>query len=357
MKAIIYFVIMIFPVCINAQIQVTIDQIIYDQLGEPYRTDIYFGIPWAAHEGLLHGIPTYWDWYHGSRPGLWMNKGSNKALTSWGQVYEWRENSPVTNVRFQIRNHGMYVYTGAAWEIADSIAFGIECYLYNEDYSGSPQFQFGRDESNNGGGSSYTISPGKILHWWSDRWPRYEIPNSFEAAFIRCEIRLIPNTDSAVAIDEARYLAAVSADYYPEIYSIGSAPALTMPRHRFLTSEWQVFTTYVSGNIPQSEQNYLVEILSRPLPPFVNEGSFGTESYNERKKEIMIYPNPSVDKVNIKIPFGFGNIRTKLFDSKGTCIVEHSNSTSIDISTLRRGIYFLHVFTDAKYSVFKVIIE
>ena len=68
-------------------------------MGDPVRNDDIFQAPWGQHEGELHGLPSNFDWYHGARPSVWFQTGDNEAVSTWGQVYEWADESPVTDVR------------------------------------------------------------------------------------------------------------------------------------------------------------------------------------------------------------------------------------------------------------------
>jgi len=250
-----------------------VDQVVFDHVGDPVRNDEFFQAPWGQHEGLLHGLPSNFDWYHGARPSVWFQTGDNEAVSTWGQIYEWANESPVTNVRVQIRNHMLYAYANGEWVVMeDGITNGIEASLWAEDFSQSFGSHAGRDESDNGGGMSFPTVENRNIHWWEADWPRAAIPTGTEAFFISAEIRLIPGTDPNVNLSDAKYLAGVSADAYATTTSDGGSdpvPSLSITRHKFLTPEWQSFTSYIAGSEPSTVKEYRNEIQSRSLPPHV----------------------------------------------------------------------------------------
>lgn len=250
----------------------TVDQVVYDHVGPTVRTTGAFGAPWGAHEGLLHGVPSGWDWAAGARPGSWMNHGSNQAVTSWGQVYEWANGSPVKDVRIQLRHHRMYIYVNGQWSLAEQSSEDIRASWWAENFSGSIGSASPRVEpSSNGGGISVVPKAGYNIHWWTSKWPRPALPSGYQAFFVTCELRIIPNTDANVNLANAKYLAGVSGDSYPTTTSSGSGPwpSLSISRHKFITPQWKTFTSYISDGKPTSVDQYRANILKRPLPPGV----------------------------------------------------------------------------------------
>ena len=277
----------------SQRIHTPLDQLVYDHCGEPFRNDDFFGVPWGAHEGLLHGVPSSYDWSFGARPGYWFDLGDNQAVSTWGQVYEWEGGSPETGVRIQIRNHMFYAFAHDKWLVLeDGKEHGTQGSHWAEDFTMSYGEVPGRDESSNGGGESFPMTSGRNLHWWIENWPRASIPEGTEAYFITCEIRLIPDGEKDVNLNDARYLAGVSADAYPTdtAYGPGPWPSLSISRHKFITSEWQTFTAYIAGSRPKSVEEYRKEIFNRPLPPFVYKKGPEINIINPLKDTIMINP-------------------------------------------------------------------
>lgn len=275
----------VFFLCVGNVMGYTVNEVVFDLLGPEFRDDQYFQEPWGKHEGLLHGVPLDWDWASGARPGIWIDYSENKAISMWGQAYEWAEGSPVKNIRIHIRNMKLYALTNNGWQLlahgSDWFEFDeakkkdgyIQGSNWKEDFSESkwePIIEVRTEET---GGTSFTMEQGWNFHWWIPKWPRNEIPEGSIAFYITCEGRLIPDDDPDVDLDQAKYLMGVSADYYPgtEDYGPGPWPSLCISRHKFIKPEWQTFTSYIGGEVPTSVEEYRNFILEHPLPPGVTK--------------------------------------------------------------------------------------
>ncbi len=305
-----------------SQVTITMDDLVYDLLGEPYNQQL--GKPWGEHEGFLHGVPSGWDWYWGARPGAWMNSGDNKAINLWAQAYEWKEESPVTNIRIQVRNMKLYALVNGQWQVlAEGNTFDqMEGSNWSENFQGSSDLSDVRSEKNNGGGMSFKMLAGYNYHWWVKQWPRATIPDGVQAFYSVAEMRLIPDTDPDVDLNQAKYLASIGNDYYTTTTSAGPGPwpSLAIARHKFITPEWQAFTAYISGDAPTDENEYYDLILSQPLPPGVTSTSVGkTESNMPITPEIyQNIPNPFNGVT--RIPFYLhceGHVILKIYNTTG----------------------------------------
>ena len=261
-----------------AQTQATVDHVVYDHLGAPYTASSH-GKPWGAHQGQLHGVPTYYDWAQGARPGSWFDfTGTNKkAITTWGEIYEDLNGSPEKNCRIQIRNHTLYGLVNGTWiALEGGSQNGVQASHFAENFNGpgggTPDT---RNESNNGGGLSWTAKDGFNIHWWTTKWPRADIPANVEAFFIYAELRLIPNTNPNVDLSKVKYLAGVSADYYTNNTEAGYGPfpSLSISRHKYITKDWQAYTSYITRVKPTTEAQYKSDILAKVLPPNVTNGT------------------------------------------------------------------------------------
>ncbi len=69
----------------------SIDMVVYDMYGPVYRTDgtwsygVQIGVaPWGRHEAFPNRLPSYFDFYHGARAGMFGPPGH--ATSGWGQV-------------------------------------------------------------------------------------------------------------------------------------------------------------------------------------------------------------------------------------------------------------------------------
>ena len=241
--------------------------VVYDHLGAPFRADNFYQAPWGLHEGILRGVPAAYDWAAGARPAAWMNRGSYQATTYWGQAYAWGGSFSETNIRIHVRNMVFYALANGVWQLIDSsVQRGIGGGNFNEDFSGGSLVSNVRSEGT--GQISFTMVPGQMFHWWVNSWPRPIIPSGTTAFFMSQEIRLIPNTNPAVNLSNAKYLGCGASDYYPTpTTSANPAPNVSLTRHKWITADWKIFTSYVGGSIPTSEAQYRNFIISNPLPP------------------------------------------------------------------------------------------
>jgi len=77
--------------------------------------------------------------------------------------------------------------------------------------------------------------------------------------------------------------------------------------------------------------------------------------------EISIYPNPADDKVVITVlNEDFNEAQIQLTDAKGMIVAEGSITgtlTTIDISNLRPGVYFVSIKSDLRNEISKLIIR
>lgn len=238
----------------------------HDLVGEPY-IGLEIG-PWRRHEGLLHGVPEHYDWFEGASPKEWSNIGPNKAIVGWGQAYEWLDGSPETNVRIQVRNMKLQVFRNGSWRVVAQGSESIEGKNWNEDFTGSPlDLSDIRTETDNGGGISFTMVPGYNFHWWIDR---AAIPDGASGFYVSAEMRIIPNDDPYAALESAKYLGGICADYYPSVdYQNGPneiMPGLAMPAHKFIKPYWTTFSCYVGGQLPSTVADYDRAILGKVLP-------------------------------------------------------------------------------------------
>ena len=75
---------------------------------------------------------------------------------------------------------------------------------------------------------------------------------------------------------------------------------------------------------------------------------------------VILYPNPSNDKITISLPAITGNSQLSIFNVSGEKVLErqlHESETQLDISALPRGVYFVRVQSERKVEVVKMIKE
>jgi hypothetical protein len=100
-------------------------------------------------------------------------------------------------------------------------------------------------------------------------------------------------------------------------------------------------------------QNLTVTTVLSTTDPALNE------------KQIFIYPNPSIDIVNIKIEniASFDKVSFSLVDMSGKLLLQKSNVTSstqifqLDIQALSKGTYLLKILKDKNVTTKKIIID
>lgn len=256
---------------------ITIDEVIYGLIGEPFReTQGGWGPPFGKHEGILNRVPSSYDWYSGARGGGgWRKPEDFQGINIWGQAYVEDGGSPETNYRIQVRNLISFKYLGEAWEMIEETANNVGGYWYKENFdNGTAQGNKRFEPQANGGGMSATMIPGHTFHWWTDTWPRAQMPHGFEAIHARCEVRLIPDTDPDVDLSQVKVLVGLGMDAYTtRDHSAGSNERITsmlIGRMQYVTSEWMPLGIYICGDPVQlTYENYIDNVFSRPLPPGV----------------------------------------------------------------------------------------
>ena len=75
-----------------------------------------------------------------------------------------------------------------------------------------------------------------------------------------------------------------------------------------------------------------------------------------KNSKVLIYPNPSREKVNIEIINFDGKIKTELYDLIGNLIIK-TNKTTIDLQFLSKGVYLLEIEYNNLLEQLKLIIE
>lgn len=313
----------------------TVDDIVYDLMGEPFRTQGPFGAPWGQHEAYLEGLPANYDWFGGARPGAWMSRENFGAIAVWGQVYEEQGGSPEENFRVQIRNLALYYFENGKWTLLEQTKnnVGGSWYLTNFD-DGTAEGSKRSESSSNGGGISVTLIDGHNFHWWGSKWPRSEMPKTAEAIFAIGEARIIPNTDPDVDLGNVRVLGGTGIDFYTTVdHSAGPNERITsaaIPRHKFLTPEWQYLTMYLVGDEPpESVEDYRDAILSRPLPPPATTGI--EQGDLQQLRHFRLYPNvpnPFNPETTLSVEFAEPRaIVVDIFDISGNRIKTLAKTT------------------------------
>lgn len=112
--------------------------------------------------------------------------------------------------------------------------------------------------------------------------------------------------------------------------------------------------------MPSANGNYAVQITSGSCIEMSNCIVFDTLGLIEfEASDISIHPNPVQSDLNIDITFDEA-IRLKLYDISGRLIFNRPSeisTTTIDLSQLKTGVYFLNIKTKKKSGTYKIIKE
>ena len=83
----------------------------------------------------------------------------------------------------------------------------------------------------------------------------------------------------------------------------------------------------------------------------------GTSDLNQLKNDISVYPNPTQNFINIKLEKGVTKFKASLYNSAGQVLLTTENNSSINISNLNTGVYFLTIVPENGKAITKKIIK
>ena len=73
-----------------------------------------------------------------------------------------------------------------------------------------------------------------------------------------------------------------------------------------------------------------------------------------RKSKIVVYPNPTDDKITVSSDEEIKSV--KIYEMDGRLISEYYNAESIDVSMISRGMYMIEVVTSKGHYFEKLLI-
>lgn len=76
----------------------------------------------------------------------------------------------------------------------------------------------------------------------------------------------------------------------------------------------------------------------------------------EPEPMIRVYPNPANNRINVVLPDGIGTAEISLINTLGQTLL-NTRLTSIDVSGMQGGVYFLHIVTASSQLTRKIIIN
>jgi hypothetical protein len=206
----------------------------------------------GKHAGLMHGVPSTYNWAAGPRVDIGNHPGHYTAVSAWGQVYEWAEGSPATNVRVACRDIALWILSRSTgqWRRTNA-SRAVNGANYVEDFVGdvSKPAPLRREPD---GSVSSTLGGGWNFHLYSTRARSVIDPGDVGGVVSQYSARVImddPNGPDQRA--QARYLASAGADYWLDS-KVGADDGVTVDpagcgKARFLTSQWQTLTMSTLG--------------------------------------------------------------------------------------------------------------
>lgn len=209
-----------------------------------------------AHEGNLAWVPDSFDWSHYPRIGYGNSPGPAGAWTAavpWGQIYPEAGWTPTGNTRCVARRMGMAILSANSdeWVVLIDVP-GSSCYgaYFQADFSGNAVFPepLSTDEHGNPAGIPAT---GYNMHFFPNN--RVAItPGDIAAVIGWFEARVEPVPGRPDDTLSSRFLAGAGGDWWVNTsiaYGTGGNNGdWAIGRHRFLTTEWQLFTGHTMTN-------------------------------------------------------------------------------------------------------------
>ncbi|KFC24398.1 T9SS type A sorting domain-containing protein [Chryseobacterium sp. FH1] len=89
----------------------------------------------------------------------------------------------------------------------------------------------------------------------------------------------------------------------------------------------------------------------------INLEVLGNADLENLKSGISIYPNPTKDFINIKLEKGVSKFKASLYNASGQMLLSTENKSSINISNLNTGVYFLTIQPENGKAITKKIIK
>jgi hypothetical protein len=90
----------------------------------------------------------------------------------------------------------------------------------------------------------------------------------------------------------------------------------------------------------------------------VSGGTLGIDSKTNLESAIMVYPNPAHDVLMIKKPENIQLQQISLYNNLGREIIQFKKQqTTLNVSGLKPGLYFLKLHTDKGVIVKKIVID
>ncbi|MDZ8224899.1 MULTISPECIES: hypothetical protein [unclassified Nostoc] len=196
------------------------------------------------HEGMPHGVPSYYSW--ATKPRIGSNNPKQfKAMTAWGQLYEAAQGNPATNTRVQIKNIKAYYLSKLdnKWHLIQN-STKVEGAAYREDFSGNASTAANiRYESD--GSVSVKAGNGYNYHFWPSGRAAIN-PYDVRGMFTTVQARLVvDNPKKRDDRSQARYLLNMGGDYWLNLTARWdnwkTNEDFGMGKFKYVTRKWRAF--------------------------------------------------------------------------------------------------------------------
>lgn len=127
------------------------------------------------------------------------------------------------------------------------------------------------------------------------------------------------------------------------------------------TSSRYFDTTVLDGTVrfinPSTAEVYLTTNALGIIKDIVDFSTLGTINPGIIKDDIVIYPNPVSDVINIKLDHKISKFKVSIYNTTGQLVSVHDNKKSINISQLKSGVYLLKIEAANLSTLVKKIIK
>lgn len=217
------------------------------------------------HEGLLEGVPEFYDWGLGPRQGYGNCVGPTNTWTAavaWGEIYPEAGWTPTRNTICVVRSMGMAVLsaTTGAWTVVQDVATADEFYgaYFQYDFSGNatgPEPLLITADNYVAGVPGFGFN----MHFFPNARATISSPGDVAGVVAWFDARL--EVAPSASVDDratSRFLAGAGGDWWVDLStqygSGGNNGDWSIGRHRFLTPYWQTFTAHTL-NVHQIRSN------------------------------------------------------------------------------------------------------
>ena len=113
-----------------------------------------------------------------------------------------------------------------------------------------------------------------------------------------------------------------------------------------------IFFNFGTDGSSAGEKTYYFDDVWFGSPP--NTVNLEECVWNNNKQNIVVFPNPTKENINIQTLNYNGIVETQLFDILGNNII-NSCSRNLSLKDLKKGVYILRISYDGNLSEIKII--